>query len=88
MRCERERDLTPCVVMFRIVDDARPPLPENCSGLLRDFLLKCFQKDPSQRPSAEILFEHPWLKLSWGVHKVILIIYLITSNPANHYVNC
>lgn len=58
------------VVMFRIVDDAMPPIPEGCSDLARQFLLQCFNKEPSRRPGAELLFEHPWLKQNWGVHKV------------------
>ncbi|KAF8316810.1 kinase-like protein [Clavulina sp. PMI_390] len=52
-------------VMFRIVDDASPPLPVNCSDALKDFFSQCFNKDPSKRPSAEELFEHPWLKDTW-----------------------
>lgn len=57
-------------VMFRIVEDPNPPIPEGCSENLRDFLSLCFKKDPKERPTAESLFEHPWLKRSWGLHKV------------------
>lgn len=56
--------------MFRIVEDDKPPIPEGCSQLLRDFLTKCFNKDPTKRPSAELLCEHPWLKKNWGIHRV------------------
>ncbi|KAJ7180664.1 Pkinase-domain-containing protein [Mycena filopes] len=56
-------------VMFRIVEDDRPPLPDGCSPLLEDFLTQCFDKDPTKRPSAELLCEHPWLKKNWGLHK-------------------
>lgn len=56
-------------VMFRIVEDPNPPIPEGCSENLRDFLSLCFKKDPKERPTAESLFEHPWLKRSWGLHK-------------------
>ncbi|KAH9941507.1 Pkinase-domain-containing protein [Amylocystis lapponica] len=49
-------------VMFRIVEDAMPPLPEGCSDLLQDFLKQCFNKDPLKRPSAEMLCEHQWLR--------------------------
>lgn len=49
-------------VMFRIVDDGRPPIPEYCSPDLVDFLTRCFQKEPAQRPSAEALFEHKFIK--------------------------
>jgi serine/threonine protein kinase len=59
-------------VMFRITEDDMPPLPEGCSPLLEDFLTQCFNKDPTKRPSAELLFEHPWLKKNWGAHKVLV----------------
>lgn len=49
-------------VMFRIVEDDMPPLPEGCSELLQDFLKQCFHKNPAHRPSAELLCEHTWLK--------------------------
>ncbi|KAF9482547.1 Pkinase-domain-containing protein [Pholiota conissans] len=52
-------------VMFRIVEDDMPPIPEDASDLLKHFLEQCFNKDPTQRPSAEILCEHPWLKKNW-----------------------
>lgn len=56
-------------VMFRIVEDPLPPIPEMCSPLMEDFLKQCFKKNPKERPSAETLFEHPWLKTAWGEHK-------------------
>lgn len=59
-----------CIVMFRIVEDDMPPLPGECSKLLRDFLSQCFHKDPSKRPDAETLCEHEWLKQNWPPHKV------------------
>jgi serine/threonine protein kinase len=49
-------------VMFRIVEDDKPLIPEECSKLLQDFLTQCFQKDPTKRPNAGILCEHPWVK--------------------------
>jgi serine/threonine protein kinase len=57
-------------VMFRIVEDDYPPIPERFSRPLTDFLMECFRKDPAQRPSAEELFEHEWLKNHWGLNKV------------------
>ena len=56
--------------MFRIVEDLNPPIPEICSPLMEDFLKQCFKKDPKERPSAEMLFEHSWLKTVWGKHRV------------------
>lgn len=57
-------------VMFRIVEDDMPPLPEGISKPLADFLTQCFDKDPSKRPDADMLCEHEWLKKNWGLHKV------------------
>jgi serine/threonine protein kinase len=36
-------------------------LPENISANLKDFLSKCFIKEPSHRASAAQLLSHPWL---------------------------
>ena len=47
--------------LFRIVQDDSPPIPDNISPLLRDFLMTCFQKEPLLRSSAEMLLKHRWL---------------------------
>ena len=60
-------------VMFRIVEDASPPLPEECSESLQDFLRMCFNKDPTKRPSAEQLCDHEWLKKHSAAHKVCFL---------------
>jgi len=57
-------------VMYRIVDDDLPPIPDACSEEMRDFLMQCFKKDPADRPNAEKLFEHPWLKQTLGEVRV------------------
>ncbi|KAL0953774.1 hypothetical protein HGRIS_004958 [Hohenbuehelia grisea] len=56
-------------VMFRIVEDDTPPIPEGISSLCQDFLSRCFNKDPTLRPDAETLCEHRWLKHNWGAFK-------------------
>ena len=56
--------------MFRIVEDDMPPIPEGSSAALQDFLGQCFNKDPTLRPSAELLFEHEWLNKSLSALKV------------------
>jgi serine/threonine protein kinase len=38
-----------------------PPLPEGISPELKDFLAKCFEKDPFKRIDAKNLLRHPWL---------------------------
>ena len=55
--------------MFHIVEDPVPPIPDDFSEPLKDFLKSCFRKDPSERPNAEQLCEHRWLKNHWGIHK-------------------
>ena len=47
--------------MFRIVTDDCPPFPTGISDTLKDFLLKCFTKDPIKRPNAKELLLHPWI---------------------------
>lgn len=55
-------DLLAMSAMFRIVEDEYPPLPENISQDMKDFLLCCFQKDPDQRSSSKELQQHEWIK--------------------------
>lgn len=37
-------DCQPIQALYKIVQDDYPPLPENISSLLQDFLHQCFQK--------------------------------------------
>ncbi|KAI8882114.1 kinase-like protein, partial [Backusella circina FSU 941] len=54
-------DMLPMSAMFRIVEDDYPPLPNNISEEMHDFLLKCFQKNPDDRASSADLLQHPWI---------------------------
>ena len=54
-------EFEPMAAMFRIVTDDCPPIPNGISNFLKDFLLKCFTKEPSKRPSAKELLLHPWI---------------------------
>jgi serine/threonine protein kinase len=65
--------------MYQIVEDNMPPIPEGCSELLQDFLVQCFHKDPAQRPSADILCKHPWLKNDRVHDKVCTNLTLLLS---------
>lgn len=47
--------------LFKMVEDPHPPIPEGYSGDLRDFLLKCFEKDFKKRPTAAQLLNHRWI---------------------------
>ncbi|KAI9144102.1 kinase-like domain-containing protein [Paraphysoderma sedebokerense] len=55
-------ELLTMAALFRIVEDDMPPIPEDLSKELKDFLMKCFNKDPSKRWSAKGLLEHEWLE--------------------------
>ncbi|CAA0832790.1 mitogen-activated protein kinase kinase kinase 21 [Striga hermonthica] len=49
-------------LMMRIgVGDQVPRVPEGLSGEGRDFLSKCFAKDPRRRWTAEMLLNHPFV---------------------------
>ena len=54
-------DLISMSAMFHIVEDKNPPLPDNISKDMANFLLACFQKDPQSRPSATQLRAHKWI---------------------------
>ncbi|KAG0760439.1 hypothetical protein G6F24_008319 [Rhizopus arrhizus] len=54
-------DLLPMSAMFRIVEDDYPPLPEDISEDMRNFLLCCFQKNPEERSSSKELQQHEWI---------------------------
>ena len=47
--------------MSKIVYEENPPLPENISDDLKDFLKQCFDKDPEKRIDAKNLLKHKWL---------------------------
>lgn len=49
--------------MIKIVNDQMPliDLPDDITPELRDFLQKCFIKDPVKRPNARTMIGHPWL---------------------------
>ena len=56
--------LPPMNALFRIVQEDRPPIPDNLSPSLTDFLFQCFQRDPHLRVTAEKLIKHSWLQLA------------------------
>ena len=54
-------DLNPMTALFRIVQDACPPIPEGISPPLDNLLRQCFAKQPRNRPTARQLLHHEWL---------------------------
>lgn len=48
--------------LFRIGRGEPPPIPDSFSKDARDFILKCLQVNPSKRPTAAQLLDHPFLR--------------------------
>jgi len=47
---------------YRMVNDEHPPLPDDISRELGEFLRACFTRDVSARPDAAALLNHPWIR--------------------------
>ncbi|KAL2531882.1 mitogen-activated protein kinase kinase kinase 5 [Abeliophyllum distichum] len=47
--------------LFKVLKDT-PPIPETLSADGKDFLCRCFLRNPADRPTARILLEHPFVK--------------------------
>jgi serine/threonine protein kinase len=48
--------------IFCVVQEPMPPIPENIPPELKDFLCRCFVKDPTHRATVEELLAHPFVK--------------------------
>ncbi|GFP87108.1 mitogen-activated protein kinase kinase kinase 1 [Phtheirospermum japonicum] len=48
--------------LFRIGRGELPPIPNTLSKDAQDFILKCLQVNPDNRPTAALLLEHPFVK--------------------------
>ena len=56
--------MAPLAALFHIAQDANgPKIPGGVSSVLRDFLRKCFHKQPEFRKGADELLDHPWLRV-------------------------
>jgi len=62
-------DIPPMAALYRIVQDDHPPLPEDLSPALREFLLQCFKKEPRLRSTADDLLRHRWAHKIRGVQE-------------------
>lgn len=58
--------LGPTVALYRMANDPHPPLPDELQPQLRDFLMKCFERNPAERPTADELLRHTWITSIWG----------------------
>ncbi|KAK9066717.1 hypothetical protein SSX86_014040 [Deinandra increscens subsp. villosa] len=53
--------------MFNVLNRS-PDIPETLSSEGKDFLSRCLQRNPENRPSAALLLEHPFVRLSSDQH--------------------
>ncbi|KAJ1423771.1 Serine/threonine-protein kinase, active site [Sesbania bispinosa] len=51
---------------------SHPPIPEHLSDEAKDFLLKCFHREPNLRPSASDLLLHPFITCEYQDSRSIL----------------
>jgi len=51
------------VLLSQILNDPPPQLPDTFSQAFRDFILLCLCKEPEQRPSAEQLLKHEFIRM-------------------------
>ncbi|XP_072951384.1 mitogen-activated protein kinase kinase kinase 5-like [Typha angustifolia] len=49
--------------MFKVLHKD-PPIPDTLSSEGNDFLQRCFRRNPSERPTATMLLEHPFIRNS------------------------
>ncbi|ESW32812.1 hypothetical protein PHAVU_001G019100 [Phaseolus vulgaris] len=47
--------------MFKVLQES-PPIPETLSSVGKDFLQKCFRRDPAYRPSSSTLLKHAFVQ--------------------------
>jgi len=64
--------------LCRIVEDDHPAFPETISEPCKDFLMKCFQKEPSMRSEAIVLLKHRWIRTQNQ-----MVYYDIINSPDN-----
>lgn len=55
-----------------------PPIPDHLSDHCKDFIRKCLQRDPSQRPTSVELLQHPFIKNGISLEKSV------APNPFEH----
>ncbi|BBG94972.1 mitogen-activated protein kinase kinase kinase 5 [Prunus dulcis] len=65
-------DFTGPQAMLKVLDKI-PDIPETLSAEGKDFLSRCFRRNPAERPSANQLLEHPFVLNSHYAHNFSLM---------------
>ncbi|KAJ8770739.1 hypothetical protein K2173_021386 [Erythroxylum novogranatense] len=68
--CKPETNVMALLIRIGVGDEL-PTIPVEMSELGKDFLSKCFVKDPRKRWSAEMLLEHPFVCTTTNDHSVV-----------------
>ncbi|KAL6652238.1 hypothetical protein ACP70R_011163 [Stipagrostis hirtigluma subsp. patula] len=50
-----------------------PPIPDHLSENCKDFIRKCLQRDPAQRPTAVELLRHPFIQNGISIEKTVAL---------------
>lgn len=74
----------PLRALYLIATNGTPKLqnPETLSPVFLDFLERCLQTDPEQRPSAHTMLEHPFLNKADPLSSLIPLIMATRKNVA------
>lgn len=56
--------LVQAAALFKVLKES-PPIPDTLSAEGRDFLQRCFRRNPAERPTASELLDHPFVKCSF-----------------------
>ncbi|XP_039157255.1 mitogen-activated protein kinase kinase kinase 18-like [Eucalyptus grandis] len=73
-------------LMIRIgVGDEIPEIPEGLSEQGKDFLMKCFAKNPEKRWTARMLLKHPFLAFDDEVVRNCGEVEFVDSSPRCHF---
>jgi len=55
-------DCSSITALYRMVEDEHPPFPTDISEELQNFMIRCFHKDPTKRPTAKELLNETWMQ--------------------------
>ncbi|GFP88900.1 mitogen-activated protein kinase kinase kinase yoda [Phtheirospermum japonicum] len=75
--------------MFKVGNSKElPEIPDHLSDEGKDFVMKCLQRDPSHRPTAAQLLEHPFVRNSCSLERSVPSAeHLESIHALNHAVN-
>ncbi|PKU64731.1 Mitogen-activated protein kinase kinase kinase YODA [Dendrobium catenatum] len=78
----------PVAAMFKVLHKD-PPIPETLPSEGKDFLQRCFRRNPAERPKANMLLDHPFIRsnhynLHGSIHAFAGIKLNVCLSETNH----